>query len=225
MLVATPRIRNSSTARRAFCTAISKVRPRQVSLASIESKWAETSAPVYVVPPSRRTPPPPGERYVVIRPVSGRKPFVGSSVVIRHCSAAPRSRIVSWLEAEVRERLAGGDPQLGLHEVDVGDLLGHGVLDLDPRVHLDEVVVAVGAEQELHGAGVAVADLGRRTAPRRRTSARGGRGRGWAPARSRRPSGDVAAPSSRARRGGSRCPRRRRGSAPRCAAGRPRPAR
>ena len=96
MLVATPRIRNSSTARRALRTASSNVRPRQVSLASIESKWAETSAPVYVVPPSRRTPPPPGERYVVIRPVSGRNPLAGSSVVIRHWSAAPRSSIASW---------------------------------------------------------------------------------------------------------------------------------
>ena len=48
MFVETPRIRNSATARRAFSTAFSKVRPRQVSLASIESKCAETSAPVYV---------------------------------------------------------------------------------------------------------------------------------------------------------------------------------
>ena len=62
MLVVTPRIRNSATARRALATASSKVRPRQVSLESIESKCAEISAPVYVVPPSRRTPPPPGER-------------------------------------------------------------------------------------------------------------------------------------------------------------------
>ena len=62
MLVVTPRIRNSATARRALATASSKVRPRQVSLDSIESKCAETSAPVYVVPPSSRTPPPPGER-------------------------------------------------------------------------------------------------------------------------------------------------------------------
>ena len=62
MFVETPRIRNSATARRARSTAFSKVRPRQVSLASIESKCAETSAPVYVVPPSRRTPAPPGER-------------------------------------------------------------------------------------------------------------------------------------------------------------------
>ena len=61
-LVETPRMRNSSSARRAFCTADSKVRPRQVSLASIESKCGLISAPVYVVPPSRRTPGPPGER-------------------------------------------------------------------------------------------------------------------------------------------------------------------
>ncbi len=96
MFVDTPRIRNSATARRARSTAAAKSRPRQVSLASIESKCALTSAPVYVVPPSSRTPAPPGERYVVIRPVSGRNPLAGSSVVIRHCSAAPRSTIRSW---------------------------------------------------------------------------------------------------------------------------------
>ena len=46
MFVETPRMRNSATARRAFSTAFSNVRPRQVSLASIESKCADTSAPV-----------------------------------------------------------------------------------------------------------------------------------------------------------------------------------
>ena len=79
----------------------------------------------------------------MILPVSGRKPLAGSSVVIRHCRAAPRSTTVSWDEPEVREGLARGDPHLRLHEVDVGDLLGHRVLDLDARVHLDEDVVAV----------------------------------------------------------------------------------
>ena len=95
----------------------------------------------------------------MITPVSGRKPLAGSSVVIRHCSAAPRSRMPSWLRPEVGEGLAGRDPQLRLDQVDVGDLLGDRVLDLDPRVHLDEDVVAVRVEQELDGAGVAVADL------------------------------------------------------------------
>ena len=32
----------------------------------------------------------------MIRPESGRKSFVGSSVVIRHCSAAPVTLIDSW---------------------------------------------------------------------------------------------------------------------------------
>lgn len=52
-----------------------------------------------------------------------------------------------------------GDPELGLDEVDVGDLLGDRVLDLDARVHLDEDVVAAAVEEELDGARVAVADL------------------------------------------------------------------
>ena len=34
---------------------------------------------------------------MVILPVSGRKPFAGSSVVIRHWSAAPCGTIRSWL--------------------------------------------------------------------------------------------------------------------------------
>ncbi len=107
MFVETPRIRNSASARRARSTAFSWVRPRQVSLASIESKCGLISAPVYVVPPSRRMPAPPGERYVVIRPVSGRKLLAGSSVVIRHWSAAPRSTIVSWL----RPRSSSDSPE------------------------------------------------------------------------------------------------------------------
>jgi hypothetical protein len=61
-------------------------------------------------------------------------------------------------DPEVVEGLTGRDAQLGHDEVDVGDLLGDGVLDLDPRVHLDEHVVAVLAEEELHRAGVDVAD-------------------------------------------------------------------
>ena len=74
-------------------------------------------------------------------PVSGRKPFAGSSVVIRHCSAAPLILITSWESQDhpssPRRRCA-----LSLDEINVSDLLGDGVLDLDPRIHLDEDVLA-----------------------------------------------------------------------------------
>ena len=56
------------------------------------------------------------------------------------------------------ERLAGGDPQLLADDVDPGAELGDRVLDLQAGVQLDEVEAPVGAEQELEGAGVAVAD-------------------------------------------------------------------
>ena len=55
---------------------------------------------------------------------------------------------------------AFGNPDLRLDDVDAGDLLGHRVLDLNARIHLDEVVGGgVGVHQELDRAGVAVADL------------------------------------------------------------------
>ena len=55
------------------------------------------------------------------------------------------------------QRLAGGDPDLLLDQVDAGDHLGDRVLDLDPGVDLDEVEVVVGVDQELAGAGVDIA--------------------------------------------------------------------
>ncbi len=54
--------------------------------------------------------------------------------------------------------LAGGDADLLLHDVDAGDELGHRMLDLHARVHLDEEELVV-LVQELEGAGAAVADL------------------------------------------------------------------
>src|SRR6202008_194394 len=54
------------------------------------------------------------------------------------------------------ELAAGGDANLLEHEVDVGDHLGDGMLDLDARVHLDEVELAVLVEK-LERAGTAVA--------------------------------------------------------------------
>ena len=55
------------------------------------------------------------------------------------------------------DRRALGDADLGLDDIDAGDLLGHGMLDLDPRVDLDEVeIAAVHVLQEFHRAGALV---------------------------------------------------------------------
>ena len=56
-----------------------------------------------------------------------------------------------------RQRFARGDADLPLDEVDTGDHLGHGVLDLQAGVHLEEEELAVLVD-ELDGAGVVVAD-------------------------------------------------------------------
>ena len=57
------------------------------------------------------------------------------------------------LELEVvlaeRDRLSRRDPDLLFDQVDPGDHLGHRVLDLDPRIHLDEVELARRVEEEL----------------------------------------------------------------------------
>ena len=90
-------------------------------------------------------------------------------------------------------------------EVDPGHLLGDGVLDLDARVHLHEVVVAVRREQALDRPRRAVAGrarrvdgdladpLAQRVVDRRRRAS------------PRSASGGGAGSCSRARRGGSRC--------------------
>ncbi len=62
-------------------------------------------------------------------------------------------------QAQVRQRVPGGDADLAGDQVDVGDLLGDGVLHLDAWIHLDEVMRPVGTDQEFHRAGVHVTDL------------------------------------------------------------------
>jgi hypothetical protein len=55
--------------------------------------------------------------------------------------------------------LARRNPQLRLHQVDACNHLGHTMLHLDARVHLDEVDLAVLIHQELDRPGVPVADV------------------------------------------------------------------
>jgi len=45
-------------------------------------------------------------------------------------------------ESEIVQSLAACDTELAGDEINVGDLFGHGVLHLDPWIHLDEHVLA-----------------------------------------------------------------------------------
>src|SRR5207247_1719566 len=72
-----------------------------------------------------------------------------------HLDGMTVERVRDW-----RERLAGGKPQLLCDEVDAGDRLGDGMLDLDPAVQLEEEELAAG-EHELDGGGAPVADRAR----------------------------------------------------------------
>ena len=67
------------------------------------------------------------------------------------------------------EGFARGDSQLLLDDVEPGDHLGDGVLDLQARVHLheEELVGGVTGNDELHRPGADVADAARSLAGRR----------------------------------------------------------
>ena len=66
-------------------------------------------------------------------------------------------------DPDLLQGLPGGDAQLGRDQIDVGDLLGHRVLDLDARIHLDEHMLTGtltgGVHQELHGSGILITHL------------------------------------------------------------------
>ncbi len=83
--------------------------------------------------------------------------------MIRHWKANPCAWTASWLgqvDLRVAQLSALRDQDLALDQVDPGDDLGDGVLDLDPRVHLDEVEpCGVGVVEELDGPRVLVSDV------------------------------------------------------------------
>ena len=87
-------------------------------------------------------------------PGAGMKLRPASSPLMRNSKeCAERRRVV---EAEL---LAVGDAELLADEVDAGDLLGHGVLDLEAGVDLEEADGAVLGDEVLAGAGADVAGL------------------------------------------------------------------
>ena len=101
---------------------------------------------------STRTPGPPGTLKAWITPGDGAN-VSGSSALTRHSIEWPVNVDVALLE---RQPLAGGDPNLFLDDVDAGDELGDGMLDLDAGVDFEEEEVALVVEQELERAGVGV---------------------------------------------------------------------
>ena len=80
----------------------------------------------------------------------------GSSALMRHSIAWPRQ--LRSLRCANGSFSPAAIADLHLHDVDAGHPFGHRMLDLHPRVHLDEEELAV-LVQELEGAGAAVADL------------------------------------------------------------------
>ncbi len=114
-----------------------------------------------------------------------------------------RASTCSWRSGS---GFAGGHAQLPLDEIEAGDRLGDGMLDLQARVHLHEIECAARIEQEFDRAGADIAD------GLRRRDGGCAHARAAMPASTRRrrrlldrPSGGGAAPSSRARRDGRRC--------------------
>ncbi len=104
-------------------------------------------------PASRRTPGPVGTDSAVTVPGDGRKFCAGSSATRRNSIACPRGSDVGLGD----QPRTGRETELLGDQVDPGGLLGDGVLDLQPGVHLEEGDRSVGADQVLHRAGAAVA--------------------------------------------------------------------
>ena len=99
-----------------------------------------------------------------MRPGAGAKFLLASSALMRHSIAWPRSSMSSCV---IDRGSPGRHPDAFFDDVDPGDEFGHGVLDLDARVHLEEEVLGftaalVSHEQTLDRAGPGVVDGGGR---------------------------------------------------------------
>ena len=105
------------------------------------------------------------------RAVAGQPPDRGQEVAVGILGIeAAFDRPAVELHVVLRERqlLAGRDADHLLHEVDAGDQFRHRMLDLQARVHLEEVEVAVAVDDELDRAGASIAHrLGQRARPAR----------------------------------------------------------
>ena len=78
--------------------------------------------------------------------------------ILRVDAALDRPAFALDLGLRERQRLAGGHADHQLDQVEARDGLGHRMLDLQPRVHLEEVEALVLADHELDRAGALVVD-------------------------------------------------------------------
>ena len=147
MLVVSPRMPVASSASTSARRAVSRSGPWAITLPSIGSYDVLTTWPLSSAWSTRT---PVGQRTRSAVPACGRKPPNGVLGVDPGLDGVTGDGDVVLAE---RQRFAGRDVELGLHEVDAGDGLGDRVLDLEPGVHLQEVgLVGLGVEQELDGA-------------------------------------------------------------------------
>src|SRR3954447_9841985 len=92
--------------------------------------------------------------------IAGEQSRRGQKAVRRVLGVDPAlDRVPAEVEVVLTKarRLTRRDDDLLADEVDAGDELSDGVLDLDTRVHLEEPVVALAIEQSLDRAGAPVA--------------------------------------------------------------------
>ena len=164
-------VANPSTVDRAQRRAASARWPRRGRCRG-RSAWRSSDRSASVIWSPSRTP-------VSMRSLAGsrqRKPRQRARRRQEHSSPGSRHRAAFDGVAARPDRAPGvsaerssprGEADLQRHEVEAGHHLGHRMLDLDARVHLEEVELAgVGIDDELDGAGAAIALL-RWPAPRR----------------------------------------------------------
>ena len=156
-------------------------------------------------------------------PVARERPWRRQEAVRRVLGVDPAlDRVPAEVEVLLAKarRLARRDEDLLADEVDPGDELGDGVLDLDARVHLEEPVVAFAGRAAPRSCPRSGSPPHERRRPRSCRFARGGPASPPARVSPRRASGVAAGWCSPARRGGGRFRGRRRAPGPRRGAGR-----
>ena len=83
--------------------------------------------------------------------------ILGGDAALQRVAVEPDLRLRRHARGRRADHRAFEQADLRLDDVDAGDLLGDGVLDLDARIDLDEVeLVGVGIHQELDRAGAEI---------------------------------------------------------------------